>query len=185
MGRHLQLIRSNIEVAPILAEVDAAPELWGGHPERTAPSDSPHRESLDVWLRFRPQDELTEPARYSEPHFAAWYPAMARLPSLRPVIFDLMRTMEAVYLGGCMLTRIPGGKRIYEHHDDGWHAQFMNTKLYVILRANEGCVNFCGDDAAVMKPGSVWRFENSVPHSVENNGNTDRVVAILTMRVEP
>jgi hypothetical protein len=169
---------------PALAQLDAHPELWGENPERTNAPGSPHAQSLDIWLRFRAREELTAPERYGEPHFASFYPAWSLLPALHPLVFDLMRKVGAVYLGGIMLTRLPAGARILPHHDDGWHARFMNCKCYCILAANACCINFCGDEAVTMRPGESWQFRNDIQHSVENNGDTDRIAMICTMRVE-
>ena len=49
-----------VEASPVVAELAAAPELWGQHPERTGAPGSPHRESEDIWLRFRDRSELVE-----------------------------------------------------------------------------------------------------------------------------
>jgi hypothetical protein len=180
----LQRIGHDIDVSQALAEVLAADDMWGAIQLRTMAADSPHRETQDVWLRYRAADELTDAEAFSTPHWSSWYPCMARLPSLKPIIFDVMRRVEGTHLGGCLLTRIPAGKRVYEHTDGGWHAETMNAKLYVILQANAACINYCGDDQAVMESGSVWRFDNSLPHSVINGGGSDRIACIVTCRVE-
>jgi hypothetical protein len=39
------------------------------------------------------------------------YPAWQLLPQLRPIIFDLMRRVEAVQLGRVLITRLAPGKR--------------------------------------------------------------------------
>ena len=180
----LRRICDDVDISAALAEVLAAPELWGEHPERTSYADSAHRETQDIWLRFRDERTLTDPAEYDRPHWSVWYPAMERLPSLKPLILDVMRRIDGTHLGGCLMTRIPGGKRVYPHIDTGWHASTMNTKAYLILQANDGCLNMCGDDVAIMRTGSVWTFDNSKLHSVLNNGRSDRIACIVTCRVE-
>jgi hypothetical protein len=83
------------------------------------------------------------------------------------------------------MTRIPPGKQVYPHHDRGtWHAEYYTTKVYIPLRANAQCVNFCGDDWEVMAPGTVWQFNNLVDHSVVNGGQTERITLICCYRVE-
>lgn len=182
---YFERLAADLPVAPVLQELDAHPELWGQYTERTSAPGSPHADSQDIWLRFRDRSELTEPARYGEPHFPVWYPAAALVPSIKPLIHDLMHYVKAVALGGCMLTRLPPGGRILPHVDDGWHALHYNTKAYIILRANPGCLNHCGNEMALMAAGEAWLFNNLVLHSVENWGGTERVAAIITMRTEP
>ena len=45
-------------------------------------------------------------------------------------------------------------------------------------------MNRCGPEAVVMAPGDAWVFNNHIRHSVENNGDTDRVNLIISMRCE-
>jgi Aspartyl/Asparaginyl beta-hydroxylase len=182
--KHFTKIAGGIEVADALRQIDNLPHLWGADAERTDAAGSPHAQSRDIWLRFRPREELTSPERFSEPHFAAFYPAWRAIPALHPIVFDLMRRCRASYLGGIMLTRLPAGAQILPHHDDGWHAAFMNVKVYVILRANDRCFNWCMNDRLVMRPGEAWRFDNHVTHGVDNFGDTERIALISTMRVE-
>lgn len=182
---HASRIAAGIDVAGALAQIDAAPELWGQYPTRTE-GQSPHRESQDIWLRFRAWEDLTDRSKYGEPHFAVWYPAWHMLPALHPIVFDMMRLVEAEYVGGVLLTRIPAGARIHTHHDRGsWHAEWLSTKLYVVLRANERCINRYEDERYTMAAGEAWRFDNLIPHSVENNGESERIALIITMRSSP
>ena len=39
-----------------------------------------------------------------------FYPAWHALPHLRPIVFGLMARLEAVQLGGVLITRVPAGK---------------------------------------------------------------------------
>lgn len=184
MSASLAKLADGWPVAPILEELDAHPELWGARPDRTAWAASPHRESLDIWLRFRPEAEVGDVRSYLDQHVSVWWPAVAALPSLRPVVFNLARMIEATEIGSCLLTRIPPACQVYPHEDHSWAAHHFNAKLYLILRANPECLNICGEDRAVMAPGEVWAFRNDLPHSVINGGETERIAAILTMRVE-
>ena len=52
--RNFQLIHAGLDVAPILAELDAAPELWDADTDRTERAGSPHADSSDIWLRWFP-----------------------------------------------------------------------------------------------------------------------------------
>lgn len=183
MQNFQQLFRG-IDPAPALAEIDAQPELWGADTARTAAPNSPHAQSQDIFLRFRAKSELQDPDDYGAPHFAEFWPAWSKLPALHPIVFNLMRQVSAVYLGGILMTRIPAGAAILSHVDRGWHPEFMNRKAYVILRANAACINFCGGEVAVMEPGSAWLFRNDIEHSVENRGQTERIAMIVTMRTE-
>ena len=173
-----------LPIWPALEQLKAHPELWGQHPERINAPNSPHAQSSDIWLRFRPKAELREPADDGAPHFAEFWPAWHALPGLHSITFDVMRAVEATYLGGCLMTRIPAGAEILPHVDRGWHPTWNDTKVYVILRANDRCLNYCGGEECVMKPAEAWTFRNDITHSVLNGGDTERIAVILTMRTE-
>src|SRR4051812_47312131 len=98
-------VATGIDVSKLLAEIDAQPDLWDQHKQRRIHDGSPHSEMRDIWVRYRALDDLTSPAAYGEPHFATFYPAWNRLPSLRPIVFGLMAQASAVYLGGILITR--------------------------------------------------------------------------------
>jgi hypothetical protein len=182
--RHFQLIHAGLDVAPILAELDAAPELWDADPDRTTRDASPHADSSDIWLRYFPRASLMSDADFNTPGLCEFYPAWHRLPSLHRVVWALMSTLQATELGGCLLTRLPPGGRILPHVDDSWHARHFNRKVYGVLRSNPWCINRCEDEVVSFRAGELWSFVNTVPHSVENLGETERVAAIFCFRCE-
>ena len=183
--QHFRKISEGIDVGPVVEQLAAHPELWGEHPERTAYPGSPHGETQDIWLRFRDPSELHEPKDYGEPHFAVFYPAWRKLPAVHSIVRALMNSEEAVYLGGILITRIPSARKVHAHHDRGsWHAEWLNRKAYVVLQANPDCLNWCEGESLVMKPGEAWAFDNLHTHGVINNGATDRLALIVTMRCD-
>lgn len=184
--KHFRLLRSGFDVGPVVEQLAAHPELWDQYPARTALAGSPHVETSDIWLRFRDQGELVRREDYGTPHFAVFYPAWYALPAAHAIVFRLMAEVKAVYLGGILITRIPAGACVRPHHDRGsWHAEYLNTKVYVVLKANDQCTNWCEDERVIMRPGDAWEFENLRTHGVINDGDTERLALIVTMRCEP
>lgn len=182
--QHFVKIRSGIDVAPLLAQIEAHPELWDQRRERTSP-ESPHHGVSDLWVRYRAPVELKEPKDFAEPHFAVFYPAWSVLSAIKPIVFDLMARVEAVHLGGILITKIPAGGQVKPHHDrGGWHAEFFTTKVYVGLKSNPQCINRCENEEIVIGAGDAVIFNNLLTHSVENNGPTDRITAIICFRTE-
>lgn len=183
--RHLAKIADGIDVAPLAAQLAAHPELWGAHGQRTDATWSPFFGTSDVWLRYRPIEELIEPADFLVSHFAVWYPVAEVLPAAKHIAKNLAADFQAEYLGGVLITRIPAGAKVAPHHDRGsWHAEYMNFKLQVPIRSNAECVNYCNGESAVMVPGEAWFLDNLVQHSVENRGATDRETLIVCLRCE-
>lgn len=180
MSAFLQQVADGIDVAPVLAQLDAHPELWNIYPERKT---GPHAEMSDIWVRYFSRDVLTAPEAYRGQHPFVFYPAWDVLTELRPIVDDLAAIEHASELGGILITRIPAGGTIGWHHDRGsWHAEHHDRKLYVPLRANDRCINYVGKEHVVMLPGSAWYFDNLVDHAVVNQGRTERITLILCFR---
>lgn len=199
-------IADGIDPAPLLAQIDAHPELWNRYPERRAHPLSPHHETDDIWLRYRDRGALTGPQAYAEPHTSVWYhPEIELLSEAQRITDDLAGRLYANRIGGVLMTRIPPGKCVYPHDDRGaWHAEFYTTKLWLALRANPDCFNDCWDhpqppapdappaanqasrrERVVMRPGEAWTFSNLMQHSVMNAGDTERIVLIMCFRCGP
>ena len=178
--KNFTLVRSGIDVKPLREQLDRSPDLWNANPQR---KNGVHADMTDIWVRYRPLGELMEPKNYREPHWGEFYPAWFALPALKPIVFDLMRDVEAVHLGAILITRIPPGGQILPHDDRGsWHAEFHNCKIYVPILNNRDCVNVCEHDRLVMRPGEAWTFDNLKTHSVINDGDTDRITVIVCMK---
>lgn len=180
---HFQKICDGIDVLPLLAQIEAHPSIWNARTNRTGFAGSPFAGTSDAWLRYRAAEELTDAKSFKEPHWSVNWPAWHLLPAAQEIVFDLMRRVRAVHLGGVLLTLIPPGGKILPHNDKGsWHAEFYNTKVYVPVQANDKCINYCGGESMVINTGSAVSFNNLVDHSVENNGPTPRMTLISCYR---
>lgn len=182
--RNFQLVAQNIDVLPLVLDLYRQPELWNQNNARTAGEGS-FKGTDDIWCRFRCPTELTSPEAFAEPFTPVFYPAWSALPHLRPLVFSLMARLEAVQLGGILITRVPGGQQVAPHHDRGrWHPTFFATKAYIPLATNAHCYSTCEDEKIVMGVGECWLFDNLKVHSTVNEGETDRMTLIVSMRVE-
>ena len=172
------------DVTPILAELDAVSE-WGQHAERKERDGTAHGDMTDLWLRYFPRETFKEPADFNRPGQCVFYPVWDQLPAVHRVVWGLMASQRSVELGGILVTRLPAGGRILRHSDRGaWHAERYNCKCYVVLEANARCVVECDGDEQVFRPGEIFEFDNLRPHSMTNEGTTQRTTLIITMRVE-
>jgi hypothetical protein len=181
--RNFQKIAAGIDVLPLAMELYRQPELWNRNTARTA--KGPFEGTDDIWVRFRDPAELTSREAFAEPHVPVFYPAWHALPHLRPIVFGLMARVEAVQLGGVLITRVPAGGQVAPHDDKGrWHSEWFQTKAYVPLASNPQCYNTCGSERVVMAVGDAWLFDNLQVHSTVNDGETERVTLIVSMRCE-
>ena len=182
--RNFQQVASGVDVLPLVLELYRQPELWNANTARTGGEGS-FQGTDDIWVRFRDPAELTSAEAFAEPFIPMFLPAWYALPHLRPLVFGLMAKLEAVQLGGVLITRVPARRAVTRHNDRGrWHPEFFRTKAYIPLASNSKCVSTCADESIVMEIGSAWLFDNLQDHSTENNGETDRITLIVSMRCE-
>jgi len=166
-------------VAPLMAALQSQPELWDQNPLRTSHPDTPHKDVSDIWLWF---NEMTDnPAEAIEDLQTVPYPAWQKLPQVRPIIFDLMRVVEATQLGRCVITKLPPGKKIDPHVDQGTPATFYQ-RFQICLQSAPGCNFIIEDEQVNFKPGEVWLINNKAEHSVVNNSSQDRIALIVDLR---
>lgn len=186
--KYLQKV-ADIDPLPLLMQLQRHPALWDQDPERRAAPGSPHQAMTDIWLRYNdaePYRNGTRPwSAFNEPHFPVWYPAIAYLPAVRPLVHYLMARCEAVAVGGVLITRIAPGGSIEPHADRGWHPEYYNCKLYAVLQTSDKCVNRVEDEVVRMKAGDVWFFDNTREHEVINQGTDERITLIVCLRCEP
>lgn len=179
-------VADDMNLQPLLLQLQLHPELWDQHPLRRTRDGSPHTAMRDIWVRFRDWKEHNpeKPAEFTQQHFPIWYPAYYALPALRPMLFWMMNRTEATHMGGVLITRIPPGERIEPHADVEWHPKFYNCKLYLPLATNSECVFRVEDEEVVMKTGELWWLDNTKEHEVVNDGPTDRMTLITCLRCE-
>lgn len=180
--KYFQKVADGIDTIPLLLALQRNADLWDEHPERMA-GPSPHREAQDIWIRYKERKTIVT-EKISEEHFPVWYESYYRLPQLRPIIFGLMNRVNAEHLGGVLITKIPPGGIIYPHKDAGWHPEFYNAKLYVVLQTNDKVINRVADEQVSMKTGEAWFFNNLIEHDVVNDGSDDRITLIVCLRCE-
>ena len=182
--RYFAQVAAGLDVGPLLWSLHRQPELWDRDRARTE-GDGPFTGTSDIWCRFRDPAHLSGAVSYAEMFSPTFYDAWHKLPALRPLVFGLMARLEAVQLGLVLLTRVPPGQAVKPHHDRGrWAAEFFGAKVAVVLAGNDRCINTCEDEAVTMAPGSAWLFENQVMHATINDGDSERVTLIVTMRCE-
>ena len=160
----------------------ANPGLWNDRPERRA-GNSPHRETSDLWIRYASKEEMRGPGFMQREHQSVWWPAFHVLLSLPSIIVQFMRLVSPVRTGGILMTRIPPGCQVYPHDDRGsWHSEYYTTKVWLVLRGNDRCVNTVEDEEMVWKQGEAWSHDNLITHSVRNDGDSERIVLIMCFR---
>lgn len=176
------LIAQGVDVVPLALELARNEELWDQNPQRRTYPGSPHAAMVDITARYMPEEQISLATRQTE-HRNLFWPAWYALPSLRPLVFDLMHRVQAVELGSIIITRLPPGKMIEPHSDKGsWAPEYYNCKGHCTVAGT--AIVTCDGEACRFDVGSLWTFDNLLVHSVENVGDTDRISVIVSMRCD-
>lgn len=183
-------IASGVDVMPLVMAIQTRQHLFNQHNFRTTYTGTPHGDIDDVILRFSAPEKTVDPdhlADVLEDIEPVFYPAWGELPQVRPIVFDLMRRMEAFSLGRVIITRLRTGGRIAPHADtDGdYVARDDGMRFHVVLQGLPGSLYHCGDETVQMLSGEVWWFQHREVHSVENNSADARLHLLVDLRVPP
>lgn len=184
--KYFQQLAAGVNVTPLMNALQRQPELWDANPIRTKHPGTAHAEVSDILVRFNDVEEYLRTGDAStivDDREAIAYPAWEKLPQMRPIIFDLMRTVEATRLGRVVITKLPPGKEITPHVDQGSPAVYYE-RYQVALQSHPGALFHIGDETVNFRTGDVWWINNAVEHSVVNNSGDDRIVMIVDLRCE-
>ena len=174
-------ICDNIDVSQVVIELDENKALFGEIDIRKNNINSPHIEMEDIWFRYKDLNEMIASGDYStlcDEHDSIW---LKDLPHAKRLCLDVMALVGGERLGGVFITKLPPGGKIKSHIDGGWHAKYYD-KYYVPIKNVKGSVfGFIdGDIDAVV--GEVWKFDNSIPHWVFNNSNSERIAMVICIK---
>lgn len=170
------------DVSGVVREIAATPQLWNAFSLRTKAYE--HSDVSDIWVRYNAWENYSgDIAAFNGTHDSSWYPAIAHLPSLRPILFDLMRLLEGERLGGVLITKIPAHGQCRPHRDGGWHAGYYRKVAIQLASATGQAFCFEGESLSAA-PGEVYSFRNEFTHWVTNDSDEDRMTLIVCIKSE-
>ena len=176
---NIQRLPHQFDIAPLAQQLAAHPGIWNQHRWRTEHPRSPHREVDDIWVRYNAVENIGP--HFNDPHEAVWYPVVEKIPSVKMLVNEVQRIVEGEHLGGVLITRVPAGKQVYPHVDQGWQA--MSHDKYAVQIAGHAEQSFCFEDESLSAlPGELYRFNNQAPHWVLNPTSEDRITLIVCVR---
>ena len=117
---------------------------------------------------------------YSDPacHEFEDTPMLAACPYYREVLATFKAPLRAV-----RLMRLTAGSVIKEHADYDLSFEDGTVRFHIPVMTNPG-VEFClNRERVVLEAGSCWYLRLADPHSVANNGATDRVHMVIDAEV--
>lgn len=181
----IRILHHGVNVAPLIQQLEAAPELWDENTFRTESAyGNPHQKISDIIVRFNDWANWQgDRGLFNEEHESVWWGAYDKLPYIQPLVFDLMRLEMAERLGMVLITRIPPHCNVGKHVDTGWHARHY-LKFGVQIKSAPG-QKFCFEGTKVeTKPGDLFAFRNDQVHWVENPTDFERITLIICLKLQ-
>lgn len=181
-----ELVCDDLDVSVLQQEILSHYDEFDKYKHRRTFPNSPHAEMTDIWARYNditPFEEKGDLKGFEAEHDSIWYPVIEKIPAVRKVVFDLMRKVNGERLGGILITKLPPKGHITRHTDSGWHAQYYD-KFFVPILIRQGAIFGFDDGDIHAKEGEAWWFDNSNPHWVTNDSDSDRIGMIVCIRTE-
>ena len=107
-----------------------------------------------------------------------WFDVQPRLLELvRPIIKSLEDKFNGK-VGKCLFIKLPAGKHVYEHTDNGHYLHSVH-RCHIPIVTNSS-VFFTVDETTInMQEGTCYEINNTLPHKVDNDGSTDRIHLLI------
>jgi len=180
MTAPIRMLPHRYDVSEAVAQIQAQPDVWNRHTQRTYDGD--HKGVSDIWVRFRDFSEFDgSPDFFMTEHQSVWYPVAYQLPAVIDLVSQLFRNVDAEKLGGVLITKIPPGGEVKPHTDGGWHASYY-TKYAIQLMGDQKQLFGFDDCELRANDGDSYTFDNSKTHFVKNLSTRDRITLIICVR---
>ena len=173
--RYFSMIRSDVEVAPLLEEIAAVNKAWAlatGRQEKIRVQ----REALAIPLRGVRKSAIRGRQRRDVlPN--RWTSGSVAFPQARRFIQDAAEALGGEP-GRAKIVNLPPGKRVYPHVDRGEYYR-VHARFHLVLHSPEGSAMRAGDEVCRLRPGELWWFDNKAEHEAWNDGDDNRVHLIF------
>jgi len=108
------------------------------------------------------------------------HPNMTRFPAVKYVLNYLQCDIMSV-----RLLRLSSGSAIKRHTDPELAFERGEARLHIPIITNPKVEFNVNGIRVVMKEGECWYINANLPHSVANNGETDRIHLVVDCKVNP
>jgi len=173
--KYFKLIRSGVDVAPLLAELSTQPDTWSID---TARQDTirVQRDTNTIFLRSavpRPDLHINENQESRPTSASKLFPrALAFLTEFaRETNCDLSRAT---------IVRLKPKSQVGRHIDEGSY-YFLRDRFHLVLKSAAGSVMRSGDEEVCMREGELWWFDNKQFHEAYNDSDEWRVHYIFDL----
>lgn len=97
--------------------------------------------------------------------------------AMAALVSPIVKSLEAIHdgkVGKCIFIKMPAHKSVGEHRDAMDYLGAVR-RHHIAIKTNENVVFFVNKERKNMKVGECWEINNNLLHSVENNGDSERI----------
>ena len=151
--------------------ISLTPEDWKKYKERKAAGGAAAEKTDTIPLVYDLKQRLNSEVIHENHEKFKTY--------IDEIIHVTARRVGEIKVQQAMLTKLNSKAVILRHKDKG-PLTAKTHRIHVPIITNTGCIFSVGDESKNLKPGQIWIIDNvNRYHSVENNGNEDRVHLII------
>jgi aspartyl/asparaginyl beta-hydroxylase (cupin superfamily) len=168
-------VGSGIDVAPLLAEIQAQEDAWLANTSRQDKIHVQH-DTNTIFLRSavrRPDLHVNENQESRPTQISANFP---RAMSAMTKIAEAMKSS----LSRATIVRLKPKSQVGQHIDVGSYYLIRN-RFHLVLHSTSGSVLISGNEAVRMRAGELWWFDNKQHHSAFNESEEWRIHYIFDL----
>jgi outer membrane protein assembly factor BamB/orotate phosphoribosyltransferase len=175
MMKFFKLIRSHIDIAPLLGEVRANDDAWFINTSRQGKIEV-QRDTNTIFLRSpvrRPDLNVNENQETQATKVSA------RFPKAVAFMTAFAEEMDAG-LSRATIVRLKPRSQVYRHIDGGSY-YLIRDRYHLVLQSPAGSVLASGDEHVRMQEGDLWWFNNKQYHEAYNESEEWRIHYIFDL----
>ena len=181
-GPRFTRIAEGIDVAPLLAELAAAPDMWLVDTSRQRKVRC-QRDTQNIFLRVAKKPLPPGARNANDVHESRIARSAARFP--RALEFcRQVAGRQGGELGRATLVALQPGGWVRPHVDGGAYYR-VRDRYHLVLKSAGGSPLTAGGETAVMREGELWVFDNKAEHDARNRSDEPRIHLIFDVRPPP
>ena len=175
-------IAEGIDVAPILAELAAVPEMWLADTSRQRKVRC-QRDTQNIFLRVAKKPLPPEARNANDVHESRVARSAARFP--RALAFcQRVADLQRGKLGRATIVALQPRGWVRPHVDAGAYYR-VRDRFHLVLKSPGGSPLTAGGETVVMREGELWAFDNKAEHDARNPSDEPRLHLIFDVLPPP
>jgi hypothetical protein len=173
--RFFELVRSRVDVAPLLEEIRSQEDAWflnTGRQDKIAAQ----RDTNTIFIRSAVhrldlninENQVSQPTVISR-----------RFPRATIFMTGIANELNAI-LSRATIVRLKPKSQVGRHVDIGSY-YFIRDRYHLVLYSKSGSILESGDEQVRMRAGELWRFNNKQYHAASNESDDWRIHYIFDL----